>query len=142
LLAGIDVLPPGMRLGLAILALTMLGTVRLGHAGDDRFPPPALRAKAIGCWQLAKDQQLVVTELGKHSVNARLAGTIETTSAFAPWHQADHSFEIPCPRAAKNADFTCRAAPEGNQLRVRVFQLVKDAAPMVADDLLAARCTP
>lgn len=128
-----------MRLTSAIVLLVLAGNVRIAGA-EDRFPPLEVRRKAIGCWRLAKDQRLVITAFGRHSIMARLTGAVTTAPDVAPWHADENSFVVPCARRANQADYTCRVAPEGNQLRMKVFQLVPNSAPRTIEDIAASRC--
>ena len=133
----------GMRTMVAITITTITTALLLFSApsiagADDRFPTRGVRAHAVGCWALTKDQQLVITEFGKHSVKARLDGAAKSTDKLAPWNADAQAFEVVC-QGATNADTFCLASPEGNQLRVRTFQ-VQGATSKEIDSTLVARC--
>ena len=111
------------------------------HAGDPRFPPPEVRSKVVGCWQLATHQKLVITEFGKHDVQARLEGAVTTELAYAPWRPQERSFTVARCDRAQGEHNACQVAPEAGQLHLRVLEAATQAtAPKLVADVVIPAC--
>ena len=126
------------KLRLQVAVVLVLAASAAPAPADQRWAPRELRERVVGCWQLDVEQKLIITAFGKHSVSSRLEGTLRTSNVMANWRPTEAAFELTC-RAAKNADYWCLVAPDGDGLRVRVRQIVKDTPTPIAE-LHASRC--